>query len=181
MGARKLPPRDFLAECFAYNPETGEMTWRKRPERHFASPRAAVAWNAKMAGRPAGRLSKFGYLQAQVTGPEGAQTMYLHRVAFVLMGADEPECVDHVNMDKADNRWANLRAATHQQNKRNVGPKTNRLKGTYYDKARGKFVAVATVSGKTKNLGRYDTEVEAHEAYCAYVKPIYGEFFRAEA
>ena len=43
-----------LRECLAYNAETGEFTWLRRPRSHFTSERYWRAWNSLHAGKPAG-------------------------------------------------------------------------------------------------------------------------------
>lgn len=39
-----------------------------------------------------------------------------HRFAFVMMGIPVPDIVDHVNRDRSDNRFSNLRPATRSLN-----------------------------------------------------------------
>lgn len=53
-----------------------------------------------------------------------------HRLAWVWMTGAWPEFeLDHINLDKADNRFANLRQATHAENGSNRIPQSNNTSG----------------------------------------------------
>jgi hypothetical protein len=88
--------------------------------------------------------------------------------------------LDHINGEKADNRFANLREATHSQNCHNIRrrPKTNTtgFKGvTYFARCRT-FRAKIHVDGRYLSLGYFATAEEAHAAYCAAATEHFGEF-----
>ena len=68
--------------------------------------------------------------------------------------------IDHINMNRFDNRKANLRICTPQINRVN-----QEAKGCYYEKQTGKYLARIKVNGKEINIGRYNTEREAEEIY----------------
>lgn len=85
--------------------------------------------------------------------------------------------IDHKNGNPLDNRSSNLRVCTHQENMFNKKKADfKKYKGVYLDKSRGKWVAQLTLNGKTKSLGRYNTELEAAIAYDEAAKVIQGEF-----
>lgn len=46
----KIPDPRYLAECFMLHPQTQALTWKRRPEHHFSSPRGQSAWNTRFAG-----------------------------------------------------------------------------------------------------------------------------------
>ena len=75
-------------------------------------------------GLRVGNHSK-GYLQATHKGTQ----VGLHRLAFTFMGEEIPKEVDHINGDKKDNRWENLRAVSRQQNSRNHPLHSNNTTG----------------------------------------------------
>ncbi len=89
--------------------------------------------------------------------------------------------VDHEDLDKSNDRWANLRLATHAQNQTNSRPRRHNragLKGVSIAKG-GRYQAKISVNGKTVHLGHFDTAVSAHSAYCEAARNQHPEFFRS--
>jgi hypothetical protein len=86
----------------------------------------------------------------------------LGRVVWFLHYGEDPGDlhVDHINGDATDNRIHNLRLVTNQQNHQNRD-----VRGTSFDKGKGKWRAQIRVPGKILNLGYYDTEAEANSDY----------------
>lgn len=104
----------------------------------------------------------------------------LHRT---IMNFPDGKSVDHVNGDGLDNRRANLRAVTHQQNMMNRGAQKNNasgLKGVTWNRRLFKWQAGIKVDGKKHYLGSFDTAELAHDAYKSACKELHGEFGRAE-
>jgi hypothetical protein len=93
-----------------------------------------------------------------------------HRLAwFGVTGQWPAYQIDHINGDKTDNRWANLRAATPSQNKENIHrPQANNKSGflgvTWHKRDR-RWRATLRVQGRAKHLGYFDTPEAAHCAY----------------
>lgn len=88
---------------------------------------------------------------------------------------------DHINGDGLDNRRCNLRTATRSQNVRNrrTGHKpSGRLKGTAQAISKNvrRWKAQIGYDGKNYNLGHFDTEQQAHEAYCVEARRVFGAF-----
>lgn len=124
---KPLPPIEFLEECFEYNPDTGLLKWRVRPEHHFPDkPAEFLRWNNRFAGTPVGTKNPtirgdHARLQFDLLYQGKRCVIANHIVIFALMKVDVP-ChleVDHINGDGWDNRWANLRLASRQDNCRN--------------------------------------------------------------
>lgn len=98
------------------------------------------------------------YLRVTLFG----KTEYQHRVIWVMHYGEIPEGleVDHKDRDKTNNRIDNLRLVNSAGNKWNVS-----AKGYYYCVDRGVYRSRITTKGKTKYLGSFTTEKEAHEAF----------------
>ena len=106
-----------------------------------------------------------------------------HRLAWLYVYGEWPSmALDHINCIRDDNRIANLRQVTPQQNQFNRLPRSDSksgLKGVAWAKDRGAWLACTRVDGRHKHIGTYATPEQAHQAYCDFVQPMHGEFFRA--
>lgn len=165
---KPLPSQEYLKSILDYDPETGAFTWKHRPN----GPRH---WNTKYAGTRAGSLEPVsGYERISIND----RIFKAHRLAWVWMTGDSPdEEIDHINGDRLDNRWANLRLATHGQNQANC--KTwNKfgLKGV--TKCGNRFLAKITKNHEYHYLGLFATPEEAHAAYMKAAREMHGEFAR---
>lgn len=94
----------------------------------------------------------------------------IHRlVAFYFCeNENNYDMVDHIDRDRTNNCYTNLRWVTCSQNNRNKTKKKNvssKYRGVCFDKARQKWIAHFKLNGKNKFLGRFDIEEEAYEAY----------------
>jgi hypothetical protein len=102
-----------------------------------------------------------------------------HRIAFAMAnGRWAAEQVDHINGARLDNRPANLREATNQQQKWNKGcHAASGLKGAYPTR-RGKWCSKIMVDRKAIHLGTFPDAESAHRAYTAAAKQLHGEWAR---
>lgn len=152
-----------LRELLDYDPSSGVFTWRR-----------SMRGPARQ-GDKAGRPKPNGYLSIKVM----QRDYYAHRLAFMwMMGAWPTAEVDHVNGDRCDNRWANLREATTSQNRgntRRLDRNSSGLKGVSLHKKTGLWRARLA----TKTLRYCRTKEEAHAVYVAAAKAKFGEFARA--
>jgi hypothetical protein len=106
--------------------------------------------------------------------------IYLHRF---LLEAPHDQGVDHRNGDPLDNRKANLRLATHQQNMFNrrkaktYGNKpTSSFKGVSWDNSCGRYKAQIMKDRVNHNLGRFRDQRSAAMAYARAAQEMFGEF-----
>lgn len=170
----------FLWECFDPDFESGALTWKRRPRWHFATTLAHAAWLGRHAGKPAGHICELGYLMVQIKAPGLTTRPWLgHRLLWAMKHGNLPENIDHANGDRADNRMANLRAATDAQNNRNTPKRRAGLKGVSVNDS-GRFSAAIGAGGRRYRIGTFGTEQEAHDAYVSAAKRLHGEFARAE-
>lgn len=88
-----------------------------------------------------------------------------------IMGRSEGMQIDHIDGNGLNNQKSNLRFVTvrqNAQNKKNIN-KTSKYPGVRWDKDRNKWRANIYINGKTKHLGRFESE---EDAFCAYRKTV---------
>ena len=120
----------------------------------------------------------WGYLQVGLYKNNKLKTFRIHRL-IALHFIDNPnnyECVDHVNRNKRDNRIENLRWITQSGNKRNTKNYGKYMKGVSFNKASNKFQAQIYFDNKSKYLGCFKTELEAHNVYMKAYNEIMKKF-----
>lgn len=155
-----------LREIIDYDPATGEFWWKiVRPGRGTK-------------GNRCGRITRKGYLEICVDRGH----YYAHRLAWLYMtGGWPPNEIDHANMVKDDNRWANLRAATPRENQGNKGLQRNNTsgaKGVVWHAKAGKWAAHIAQGRRCIHLGLFPTVGEAAAAYAQAAAAAFGEFAR---
>jgi hypothetical protein len=139
-----------------YNPETGEFKHR-------------VARGNRHPGQPAGAING-----------EGRRTVVIDRVIyggsrlawFYMTGAWPQHQVDHIDTDRSNDRWVNLRDVPASLNAQNVRKPQNRkqkskLLGARWCNSRKKWKAAIRINRKEKWLGYFETDQEASEAFIA--------------
>lgn len=164
-------------ELFTYNAETGDLTWKPRPEHLFSKERFCRRWNTRYAGTVAGCLNTGGYVQVLIN----KRPHLAHRVIWEMENGPIPEGgqIDHINGTVADNRRSNLRLATRSQNCRNRKLNKNnkhRLKGVY--RLGNAFAAQIRVGGVNHYLGYFGTKGLAAVAYAKAAIRYHGQFAR---
>lgn len=159
---------DEARRLFDYEPDTGRLTWR------------VTLCNRAVAGSVARTKNDSGYFLVRVKGRAYRQ----HRVAWLIMTGSWPaDEIDHVNGDRSDNRWCNLRPATRVQNAQNTArPKnaTNDRRGVIWHKRAQKWVAQISVDGVTRYIGSYADQNEASRAYENAAKHLRQDFARID-
>jgi len=160
-----LPSQEEIKKFLRYDPETGIFT-RART----SSPNAQKGMKA---GYPCGR----GYIRIMINNRK-----YLaHRLAWVYMTGEDPGNfeVDHINRNKSDNRFENLRLVSDQANSINCGMRrhnTSGVRGVYWDKQMNKWGAQIRNKGKKIHLGYHVDLDEAKAAYDKAALEIHGEY-----
>jgi len=96
----------------------------------------------------------------------------------VVVGEQFGRVIDHVNHDTLDNRIRNLRIASHQQNSGNMRPRSgcsSRFKGVA-QRENGRWRAYVNAGGMRRNIGTFDSEIDAAMAYDDAARDVFGEF-----
>lgn len=104
-----------------------------------------------------------------------------HRLGWAMINGHFPKShldIDHINRNKLDNRYCNLRLATRGQNNINSRPRgSNRLKGAYRTREGKLWRSQIKINNKSVHLGHFRTEEEAHQAWRHKAGEIYGYEF----
>lgn len=113
-----------------------------------------------------------GYCQVKFNN----STVYYHTIVWILTtGEDIPKGIqiDHINGNKTDNRFENLRLVTNRENNQNMKVhRKGKLVGCSFHKRAGKYRAHIKIDNKRVHLGLYTTEEEAHNIYVSACKHI---------
>lgn len=116
---------------FTYFPETGRFVGKR--------------------GRTVGHTSPNGYIMVGAYG----RPQYAHRLAvYIMAGEWPPEDVDHINGDRADNRWENLRLVSRSQNLMNKRS-TRELPKNVYKTVAGTYLVALKYEGTTRYFGTH--------------------------
>ncbi len=115
----QIPP-SVLRLLLDYDPETGWLTWRHRDYEdlaHLTSRASCSKFNSQFAGKRA--LSCTAGSHGYLTGAIFGRQYLAHRVIWAIETDGWPDCIDHINGNRRDNRIANLRSVSKAENAKN--------------------------------------------------------------
>ena len=142
-----------VAQLVVYNGETGEFF-------------------ARADGRKLSAKHVCGYVRVRIAGHD----VLAHRLAIYMTTGEQPQHVDHINHDKADNRACNLRGATASENLCNrEGVQANNTSGhsgVAMDRHKRKWMAYIKKDGKRVHLGVF-AKIEDAIAARRAAEPVY--------
>jgi hypothetical protein len=155
---------EHLRSVLSYSKESGNFVW-------------LISCGTVKAGRIAGSLRKDGYVQIVID-----KIKYkAHRLAWFYVNGKWPRGrLDHKDNCGANNRWDNIRRATHSQNMANRKLNANSSTGFkgVYEKPNGRFRAHVQKKGKRLWLGTFGTAEEAAIAAAEKSIELHGAFAR---
>lgn len=142
-----------LKELLEYDPETGLFRWL-----YYVSPTCSLQWFK-------GNI-KGGYCTIGIKG-KGYKA---HRLAWLYMTGEWPKKeIDHLDQDRQNNRYLNLRdtSRTNNQLNKNKNPTryTSKYPGVSYFSITSSWRAIIGHKNKRYYLGYFETEELAFRAY----------------
>lgn len=146
-----LPTAEVLRSILRYEPDEGRLFWLFRDRQHFPTERHFKTWNSRFAAEEAFTATNAsGYRFGSVFGKPHT----LHRVAWVIMTGVHPEAeIDHINGNRMDCRWCNLRSVTRAENARNTVARHSMSGITGIARRGKKWSATICADQKRHNLG----------------------------
>ena len=128
-------------------------------------------------------VNSSGYLLVHLCVNNIVRTLKIHRLVATsfLPDAenDEQIMVDHINRQKLDNHYLNLRWVSKKQNNQNKNKQqntTSKYKGVSFHKSNQKWRSQIFINGKLKHLGCFKIERDAGIAYNKACDIYYGEY-----
>ena len=152
-----------LKELLSYSPVVGVFEWR--------SPRRRVR-----VGFLAGAVTPSGYIAIGVD----RKVYRAHILAWMYMTGELPDGhIDHIDGDRSNNAWSNLRIATRSQNaanSRTATSNTSGVKGVFWCKSTKKWSCNLRRNGVVAYRASFDTLEQAAAAVMVERERIDGSF-----
>lgn len=146
-----------MSDLFKYDISKGQLIWVSSRKQRYN-------------GRIAGSVNNYGYRMVEIN-----HVAYcVHRIVWLLKTKEWPKGqIDHINGNKDDNHFENLREVTARENcqnrRKNRGGK---LPGAYYHSRDRKWHAQIKLNYKSTYISTHDTELEAHKAYLNKIEEL---------
>jgi len=138
-----------LKDALKYDEFTGIFRWNRSG---FSIKHGSIAGNS-YKGNP--------YIRIMINGVH----YYAHKLAFLYMDGYLPENeIDHIDNNKINNSFKNLREVSricNSRNKVNYSNNKSGVKGVYYDSFNNKFRPQISVNNRKIYLGRFNSFIEA--------------------
>lgn len=143
-----------IREYLDYNAETGHLTWIKKPAKNV------------VIGTRAGSLKPNGYRYIRFDNFECLE----HRLIWFGMTGEWPSKefnIDHIDLNKSNNAWKNLRKITTTENNLNVKARVRSksgFRGIKEIRNSGRYSARIVINQEEIYIGSFNSIEEAVEA-----------------
>ena len=127
-------------------------------------------------------INNGGYYQVSLKNRDGNyKNVRVHKLVarYFIKNPDKKRCVDHIDRDRLNNDYRNLRWATYLENYRNQSKRSDNTSGyvgVNWHKKSNKWRVRIQVNGKNLHIGYYLDIEEAKRARAQKVKFHYGEY-----
>ena len=160
MKINKLPPLEYLNECFAIcNESPSGLIWKFRPRSHFLTQRKFEQFNARHEGNTTGFLNNKGYYHVNFIINGIKVYILVHRLVYAIHNQTiefSDLTIDHIDKNPSNNNPNNLRAITHLENMRNRTLARNNISGINgVSKDRNRWRATVRLGNKYYSLGAF--------------------------
>lgn len=167
-----------LRSTVSYDPETGDFFWLPKQRSEFKDDRSFNAWNTRFLGKFAGTSEDDDYRRLRIN----KRLYFKHQLAWLHFYGEAPDGeIDHIDLNRSNNKITNLRLASHSENMCNTPMRSHnklRVKGVCEDM--GFYKAQLKIGGKFVLRKRFSTIEEAKAAYDDAVQKHHGEFARTD-
>jgi hypothetical protein len=142
----------YIKQVLSYCPTTGVFVWKERKTRQ------------DLIGHVAGSTGSHGYLAVSVFN----RKRLAHRLAWFYVTGKWPNAhIDHIDGNKGNNCFANLREVTRFENLQNMrqANKRNKTRLLGVSAHQGKWRVQIMTQGQRIRVSGFNTPEEAHQKY----------------
>ena len=117
------------------------------------------------------KTDRYGYFGVRLIKDGKGKSFRPHMLVAMAFLGHIPDgtnklVVNHINLNKKDNRVENLEIISHRENTNLKHIKhSSQYTGVSFEKSTNKWRAVIYLNHKWINIGRYKSEIDAHNAY----------------
>jgi len=154
MNANALPDQKILLKYLKYDKCCGVLYWKDHWEENVKS---------RMVGKPILFKDSGGYLRFCLNGAK----YLVHRIVYFLETGEQPCEIDHIDGDRCNNKFHNLRASSSRSN--NINKKIHRsghLPGA--SRHGNKWISKIVIDYEVLYLGLFSSQEEAHSVYMIF-------------